>query len=314
MDILLVVAGLGVGTVVGLTGMGGGALMTPILVLFFGVPPLAAVSSDLVASAFMKPFGGLVHIRRRTVNWGLVGWLCLGSVPSAFSGVLVMRAIGGGTGVQHAVQLALGGALLLAVAGLAGKAFVGTRRAASSTPVHPKPLPTVILGAVAGLVVGMTSVGSGSMIVVVLLLLYPAMRANDLVGTDLVQAVPLVAAAAIGHALFGDLHLDLAAMLLVGAIPGVLIGARLSSRAPAGVIRSALAMALLASGLKLLGVSNVALVTALGTAIGLVAVVAAVRARRAQPANRSTSSISAPAAKRSAVTVPPSLESSAFES
>src|SRR5215470_14909252 len=101
MDPLLAFAGLGVGTVVGLTGMGGGALMTPMLVLFFGVPPLAAVSSDLVASAVMKPFGGLVHIRRGTVNWSLVRWLCAGSVPSAFLGVLVMRAIGAGGRVQH---------------------------------------------------------------------------------------------------------------------------------------------------------------------------------------------------------------------
>jgi uncharacterized membrane protein YfcA len=305
--------------------MGGGALMTPILVLFFGVPPLAAVSSDLVASAFMKPFGSVVHIRRGTVNWRLVGWLCLGSVPSAFSGVLLMRAIGGGSGVQHAVQLALGGALLLAVAGLAGKAFVGTLRAANpvpATPPRPRPVGTVVLGAVAGLVVGMTSVGSGSMIVVALLLLYPAMRANDLVGTDLVQAVPLVASAAIGHALFGDLHLDLAGTLLAGAIPGVLIGARLSSRAPAGVIRAALAVALLASSLKLLGVGNAILVAALGCAVGLVALVA-VRARRQQvPAdagepgesfdqlvNGPMSSISAPASKVSSVTLPPSSES-----
>src|SRR5689334_12734497 len=109
MNLTLTLAGFGVGIVVGLTGMGGGALMTPILVLFFGVPPLAAVSSDLAASAVMKPFGGLVHARRGTVNWRLVGWLCLGSVPSAFAGVLLIRAVGGHS-LQHAVQLALGGA------------------------------------------------------------------------------------------------------------------------------------------------------------------------------------------------------------
>ena len=123
MDLTLALAGLGVGVIVGLTGMGGGALMTPILVLVFGVPPIAAVSSDLAASAVMKPFGGFVHARRGTVNWPMVRWLCVGSVPSAFLGVLLMRAIGGGDGVQDVVRLALGAALLLAVVGLLIKAY-----------------------------------------------------------------------------------------------------------------------------------------------------------------------------------------------
>jgi uncharacterized membrane protein YfcA len=267
MDPVLTLAGLGVGIVVGLTGMGGGALMTPVLVLFFGVPPLAAVSSDLVASAVMKPFGSFVHIRRGTVNWSLVGWLCAGSVPSAFLGVLLMRAIGTGGGVQHAVQLALGVALLLAVAGLIVKAYRETSRRAgrgpSETPLRVRPVPTLLLGALGGLVVGLTSVGSGSLIIVVLLALYPTLRANDLVGTDLVQAVPLVAAAALGHVFFGDLHLDLSAAILVGSIPGVLLGARLSSRAPAGAIRAALVLVLLASALKLFGASNLVVVVAL---------------------------------------------------
>src|SRR5919202_4162554 len=107
MDPVLTLAGFGVGVVVGLTGMGGGALMTPILVLFFGIPPLAAVSSDLAASAVMKPFGGWVHARRGTVRWPLVGWLCAGSVPSAFLGVLAMRLIGPDATVQHAIKVSL---------------------------------------------------------------------------------------------------------------------------------------------------------------------------------------------------------------
>src|SRR3954470_21946012 len=126
MDPVLALAGLGVGIVVGLTGMGGGALMTPILVIFFGVSPLAAVSSDLAASAVMKPFGGWVHARRGTVNWALVRWLCLGSVPSAFLGVLLMRLVGSGAAIHDIVQYALGGALLLAVIGLVVKAYRST--------------------------------------------------------------------------------------------------------------------------------------------------------------------------------------------
>lgn len=266
----MALAGLGVGIVVGLTGMGGGALMTPILVLFFGVPPLAAVSSDLAASAVMKPFGGWVHARRGTVNWALVRWLCLGSVPSAFLGVLLMRAVGDGESVQDVVRLALGVALLLAVAGLLLKAYKSRRTGTSDgTPqITVRPLPTVLLGAVGGLVVGMTSVGSGSLIIVILLALYPMLRPNDLVGTDLIQAIPLVAAAALGHAIFGDLQLDLAAAVLVGSVPGVLIGARLSSRAPAGVVRAALVIVLIASALKLFEVptATVGIVIAVATA------------------------------------------------
>jgi uncharacterized protein len=266
MDPVMALAGLGVGVVVGLTGMGGGALMTPILVLLFGVPPVAAVSSDLAASAVMKPFGGFVHARRGTVNWRLVGWLCAGSVPSAFCGVLLLRLIGPGPGVQHVIQYALGAALLLAASGLVLKAYVARRRGGeTSAPIRVRPLPTVLLGAAGGLIVGLTSVGSGSLIIVVLLVLYPTLRANDLVGTDLVQAIPLVGAAALGHALFGDLHLDIAAAVLVGSVPGVLIGARLSSRAPGVVIRAALVVVLLASALKLFGLGTVPVAVATGT-------------------------------------------------
>ncbi len=250
MDPILALAGFGVGVVVGLTGMGGGALMTPMLVLFFNVPPLAAVSSDLAASAVMKPFGGFVHARRGTVNWALVRWLCVGSVPAAFLGVLVMRALGDADSVQHFVQYALAGALLLAAAGLVLKSYTGRKKPQGDRVVQVRRLPTALLGAVGGLVVGMTSVGSGSLIIVILLMLYPMMRANDLVGTDLVQAIPLVAAAAIGHALFGDLKLDLAAAVLLGSVPGVLLGSRLSSRAPAGVVRVALVAVLLASAVE----------------------------------------------------------------
>src|SRR5947199_5453682 len=269
MDPILALAGLGVGIVVGLTGMGGGALMTPILVLVFGIPPVAAVSSDLAASAVMKPFGGLVHARRGTVLWPVVGWLCVGSVPSAFLGVLLLRLIGSDATVQRVIQVALAVALLLAAGGLVAKAYRSRRDGGGDkepAAVRVRPLPTALLGAAGGLVVGLTSVGSGSLIIVVLLMLYPALRANDLVGTDLVQAIPLVAAAALGHAFFGDLHLDIAAAVLIGSIPGVLVGARLSSRAPAGFVRSALVVVLLASALKLLGLSNAVVGLGAGTA------------------------------------------------
>lgn len=247
--------------------------MTPVLVLFFGVPPLAAVSSDLVASAFMKPIGGVVHLRNGTVNMGLVKLLMLGSVPSAFAGVLVIRALGDSESVQNNVKIALGVALLVAAGSLATKAYLTlvtrVRRRASGLPqaaestgrpsITLRPIPTVLVGVIGGLVVGMTSVGSGSLIIIALLALYPKLSANQLVGTDLVQAVPLVASAALGHVLFGDFHLDVAGSLLIGAVPGVYLGARYSSHAPGGIVRRALTLVLIASGLKLLGVDTVVL-------------------------------------------------------
>jgi uncharacterized protein len=268
LDPLLSIAAFGIGIVVGLTGMGGGALMTPVLVLFFNVPPLTAVSSDLVASAVMKPVGSVVHLRRGTVHLGLVKWLCLGSIPGAFSGVLIARALGHGQAVQDFIRVALGVALLLAACGLIVRAYLrllehARRRDGRAAPLpHGPPTltlrvaPTVVLGLLGGLVVGLTSVGSGSLIIIALMALYPRLTANELVGTDLVQAVPLVASAALGHILFGDFHLDLTTSLLVGCIPGVWVGAHLSARAPGGMVRRALAFVLLASALKLLDVST----------------------------------------------------------
>jgi len=270
-DPTLALAALGIGVVVGLTGMGGGALMTPVLVLFFGVPPLAAVSSDLVAAAVMKPVGASVHLRRGTVNLALVKWLCVGSIPAAFGGVLIMRAFGNGPKVQHAVQVALGIALLLAAAGLILRTYLRllerARRADGSAEPLPQDrpsmririAPTVALGVVGGLVVGMTSVGSGSIIIIVLMALYPGLKASQLVGTDLMQAVPLVASAAFGHLVFGDFQLTITSSLLLGSIPGVLLGAHLSARAPGGLARRALAFVLLATSLKLLAVPNAAI-------------------------------------------------------
>jgi uncharacterized membrane protein YfcA len=267
-DLYVALAGLLVGLTVGLTGMGGGALMTPLLVLLFKVQPLAAVSSDLVAAMIMKPVGGGVHLRRGTVNFALVRWLMVGSVPAAFAGVLVLRHLGDGAAVQARIKQTLGVALLLAASSIAAKALLQTRRArrvalgmaggelAVARPFQLRPLPTVLIGVVGGLVVGMTSVGSGSLMIVLLLVLYPMLRSSELVGTDLVQAIPLVASAAFGHLLFGDFQLGLTASLLVGSIPGVFLGARLSSRASDAVIRPALALVLVTSGLKLLGVDN----------------------------------------------------------
>jgi uncharacterized membrane protein YfcA len=271
LDPLVALAGLFVGFVVGLTGMGGGALMTPLLVLLFGVEPLTAVSSDIVASMVMKPIGGGVHLKRGTVHKDLVKWLVLGSVPTAFLGVFLLREVGAGPGLQAFVKEALGVALLVVSTGLIVRPLLAKRRRPgdSELPLVVKKLPTVLIGILGGLVVGVTSVGSGSLMIILLLMLYPRLKLSQLVGTDLVQAVPLVASAAIGHLLFGEFALGLTTSILVGSIPGVFIGARFSSRAPDYVIRPALIVVLFVSSLKLLGAANAVLAVVAPAAIAL---------------------------------------------
>jgi uncharacterized protein len=262
-DWAIVFASIIVGFTVGLTGMGGGALMTPILLIFFGINPTTAVSSDLVAAMIMKPVGGGVHIRRGTVHWDLVKWLCLGSIPTAFAGVFILHASGNTEAIENTTKLLLGVTLTMAAAAMVFKAWLQGRRSrsaraegrdpyAASGPVRPRIVPTVLVGALGGLLVGLTSVGSGSIIIILLMLLYPQMRGAELVGTDLVQAVPLVTSAALAHILVGDFELSLTASIVIGAVPAVYAGARMSSHAPDGVIRPALVFVLLASALKLL--------------------------------------------------------------
>ncbi|MFZ5890196.1 MAG: sulfite exporter TauE/SafE family protein [Myxococcota bacterium] len=286
LDMSVAVAGLLVGSVVGLTGMGGGALMTPVLVLLFGIDPLTAVSSDIVASMVMKPVGGAVHWKRGTVHRRLVLWLMLGSIPSAFLGVLLLRSLGDGVALQGLVKHALGVALLVVVSGLLLRPLLQRKhdQVAAESVLAVRPLPTLLIGIVGGLVVGVTSVGSGSLMIIMLLLLYPRIRLSELVGTDLVQAIPLVSSAALGHVLFGDFKLALTGSILVGSIPGVFIGALLSSRAQDHIIRPALVVVLLASGLKLLGLPT-SLVSAVGATAALAGAFYAYSAHRARAQN-----------------------------
>ncbi|MGZ4695455.1 MAG: sulfite exporter TauE/SafE family protein [Acidimicrobiales bacterium] len=278
----LALAGAGVGFIVGLTGMGGGALMTPILVLVFGMAPLAAVSSDLVASMVMKPIGGGVHLRRGTVNLRLVTWLVIGSVPAAFLSVWVLEGVSDPVRVNEIVQYAVGTALLLASLALVAKgAFSGRARlhAGDVNSIEIHPVRTLLIGVFGGVVVGLTSVGSGSLMMVLLLMLYPTLAASELVGTDLVQAIPLVAAAAAGHMLFGKVELPVTLSLLVGAVPGVYLGARVSSRSPDRLIRPVLAVVLIVSGLKMLKVPT-PVVGAVAAVLAVVAIGMIVRSAR----------------------------------
>ena len=255
-----------IGLIVGFTGLGGGALLTPVLVIVFGIQPLAAVSSDLVASLAMKPVGAAVHVRRGQVRYDIVKWLALGSVPTAFAGVFVLRAIG----AEHAqgrIKDGIGIALLLGVAGLLARPLLDRRAARSTGDVVVPPYRTVLVGLLAGLLVGMTSVGAGSIVMVLLLLVHPKLRPIELVGTDLLQAVPLVGAASLGHIVAGNFKLSLTASLILGAVPAVYIGARLSVRFSGPSLRPVLMVVLMLSALSLLGVPNAVLIAIFAAAL-----------------------------------------------
>lgn len=284
-----------VGLLVGLTGAGGGALMTPMLILLFGVKPSAAISSDLVAAVVMRPVGSLVHMRSGTVNWRLVGWMCLGSVPMALLGAYLLHLLGGTDAEQGNVEIALGAALLAGTAAMLARSWLdarsGRQRTAEIGSLRVRPVVTLLIGAVGGLVVGMTSVGSGSLMIVLLLFAYPLLGAKQLVGTDLTQAVPLTAAAALGALAFGHVEFGVTTAIIVGSVPAVLVGSLLSSRAPDRFIRPVITFVIFASGLKYAGMGNTLLGVTLAVALVACVVYWLVRRkpwqrREAEPADR----------------------------
>jgi uncharacterized membrane protein YfcA len=252
-----------IGFLVGMTGAGGGALMTPMLILLFGVTPSAAISSDLVAAVVMRPIGAGVHFRRGTVNLRLVGWMVLGSVPMAFLEAYLLHVMGNSKAAQENIEVALGTALLIGAAAMVVRYVLdrrgGTSRTALVHDIVPRPLPTVAIGAIGGIVVGMTSVGSGSLLIVMLLFLYPTIGAKQLVGTDLAQAVPLTLAAALGALAFGHVEFGVTASLILGSVPAVFVGSLVSSSAPDRYIRPMITFVVAASGLKYVGVGTTAL-------------------------------------------------------
>lgn len=248
----------GVGIVVGLTGMGGGALMTPGLILL-GIHPAAAVANDLVAASINKTVGAAVHWREGSPNLRLAGILIMSSVPFAFAGGFIVHAIGDSEARSEFLLTAIGWALLLAAASYAARLYVLLRHVTKGEVVqtgeNPKIrlIPTVTIGAFGGLLVGITSVGSGSIIMVTLLLIYPTMSAVKLVGTDLVQAVPLVLAAAIGHIITEGVLWSVLIPLVIGGMPGTFLGARLAGWVPQSVVRRGIVIVLTLTGFKLLG-------------------------------------------------------------
>ena len=270
MDYRISLVGLLIGVLVGLTGMGGGSLLAPIMILFFRVPPVWAVGTDIAYSTVTKAVGSIVHIRQRHVNFRVALWLACGSVPATLLGVGFVHYIHAryGSVVNGIILRSIGCTLILVALLLVVKPYLmawlerrrkqvypeqaeqGTRQQAWER--YYRPLVTALVGAVVGFLVGLTSVGSGTLIIVSLAFLFPRLTSKELVGTDIFQAFMLLAAGAIGYFTSGTINWTIAGLLLIGSLPGVLIGSRLSKYLPDRVMRPALALVLLLSGLKLI--------------------------------------------------------------
>jgi uncharacterized membrane protein YfcA len=257
-----VLTGLLIGTLVGMTGMGGGSLMTPILVIVFGFKPTLAVGTDILHGAIFKTVGAIRHGQLGTVHARLSGWMFLGSAPASIAGVAV------GTHLkdhQQTMNYLLGGALLFGACGLVAKSFVRKKVLGEDDRFDMEKrdrLAAIAIGLVGGFIVGLTSVGSGTFFGLTMLFVFP-LRAHKVVGTDIFHAAALLYVAGFGHIIAGNVDMHAVGWLLIGSIPGVLIGSHYSVKLPDTFLRFLLANVLALSGLKLVNVPNVYLVIAL---------------------------------------------------
>jgi uncharacterized membrane protein YfcA len=261
-------AGLLIGVLVGLTGMGGGSLMTPMLVLIFGFNPTVAIGTDIVHGAVFKSFGAWRHRRLGTVQGRLSGWMLLGSAPMSLVGVSVATWLKHryGDGVDSATGAVLGGALLLGGAGLMAKSFLRDRVFDGPFLLGRRDrVAAVIIGLVGGFVVGLTSVGSGVFFGLTMLIVFP-LGAAKVVGTDIFHAAALLWVAGAGHIVAGNVDLSTVGWLLIGSIPGVVLGSQLTVRIPERTLRVAMGATLALSGLKLANLPGSAVVVPLGVA------------------------------------------------
>ena len=283
MDFRYSLVGLLIGFLVGLTGMGGGSLLAPILILFFRVPPVWAVGTDIAYSTVTKAVGSVVHIRQKNVNFKVVFWLACGSVPATFLSVTLIHYIRQHYGaiVNDVVIHAIGFTLILVAIMLMIKPFLmrrlekrnievrkqellaanaetniaGQEKASKSSNLWEKryrPMVTILIGAFVGFLVGLTSVGSGTLIIVSLAFLFPRLTSKELVGTDIVQAFLLLGAGSIGYLTNGTINWQIAGLLLIGSLPGVFLGSKLSKFIPDPYMRPVLAIVLAISGWKLI--------------------------------------------------------------
>ncbi|HVY79321.1 MAG TPA: sulfite exporter TauE/SafE family protein [Solirubrobacterales bacterium] len=284
MDPAIIVFGLGIGVLVGMTGMGGGSLMTPLLILIFGIQPTTAIGTDIFYSAVTKTVGGWRHFRMKTVNMELVKWLAMGSVPAAVLGVAIVSVLQDRIGEERLdslVYAVLGGTLLMVgvitlTRALILRDLVEERDRFDVERRHK--VAAVLIGATTGLVIGVTSAGSGTVIAILLIAIY-RLSPKKVVGTDVFHAAILLWAAGIAHWVGGNVDFGLAANILIGSVPGVVIGAALSDRAPTGFIRTALGIVLIGSGIVTVqkGDPTVWPIAAVVAALGLGAILAAPR-------------------------------------
>ena len=284
MDPAIIFFGLGIGVLVGMTGMGGGSLMTPLLLLIFGIQPTTAIGTDIFYSAVTKTVGGWRHLRMKTVNLELVKWLALGSVPAAVGGVALVSVIERQVGedrLDSLVYAVLGGTLLMVGIITLARALILRNRVDERDRFDVErrhKVAAVLIGATTGFVIGITSAGSGTVIAILLIAVY-RLAPKRVVGTDVFHAAVLLWAAGIAHWVGGNVDFTLAGNILIGSIPGVVIGAALSGKAPQGFIRTALGLVLVGSGIVTIqkGDPNVWPIAAAVAAVGLGAILAAPR-------------------------------------
>ncbi len=275
MDYRISLVGLLIGFLVGLTGMGGGSLLAPIMILFFHIPPVWAVGTDIAYSTVTKAVGSIVHIRQKSVNFKVALWLACGSVPATVLSVSLVQYIHKhyGNAVNSLIIHSIGFTLILVAVLLVLKPYImqrldkrrdesrkqavlqGKEIAEARTMLWEKryrPLVTALVGAFVGFLVGLTSVGSGTLIIVSLAFLYPRLTSRELVGTDVFQAFMLLASGAIAYLNAGTINWTIVGLLLIGSLPGVLMGSRLSKYIPDRFLRPILATVLAVSGFKLI--------------------------------------------------------------
>jgi uncharacterized membrane protein YfcA len=292
LDVALIGFGLGVGILVGMTGIGGGSLMTPLLILVFGVKPITAIGTDLAYAAVTKTVGGYKHWRQDTVDVRLSTWMALGSVPAAVSGVFVLDLLEQATGrdFDDLLLTILAAALLLTGVATLVRSFLKRmhERERATIPMNTRhKVAAVTLGVFVGFVLGVTSAGSGALIAVGLILLFRLLPTR-VVGTDVFHAAILLWAAALAHIVAGNVDFLLAANILIGSVPGVWVGSHWSVRVPANVLRTTLAVVLIGAGMALLGkaglgIPAIALIP-FPLAVIILMVVTMIRERRSRPA------------------------------
>ena len=254
MDLIAIVSGFGIGAIVGMTGVGGGSLMTPLLLSVFKLSPAVAIGTDLWFACITKVAGSASHHRSGHVEWRITALMLAGSIPASIATVALMHQTGITKGWASALTFSLGIALLLTAVTVAYKKAwhaVGVRLE-RWLPESRKPALTVLCGLILGVLVSLSSIGAGAIGATLIMLIYPRMASHRIVGTDIAHAVPLTLVAGIGHATLGHVDWTLLGSLLIGSIPGIWIGSQLTRKMPEKIVRTLLCLALVTAGLKVI--------------------------------------------------------------